>query len=76
MKIAFGTDVGGFEWTENQAKEFSYMAKWGMTPMQAIKSATVVGAELLDTSGRIGEISPGAFADIVAVASDPLYHCT
>ncbi len=76
VKIAFGTDVGGFDWTENQAKEFSYMVKWGMTPMQAIKSATVVGAELLDMSGRIGEISPGAFADIVAVASDPLVDIT
>jgi imidazolonepropionase-like amidohydrolase len=72
VKIAFGTDAGGFEWTENQAKEFSYMVKWGMTPMQAIKSATTVGAELLDMSGKIGEISPGAFADIIAVKEDPL----
>jgi len=46
--------------------------KWGMTPMQAIKSATSVGAELLDQKGKLGEISPGAFADIVAVKDDPL----
>ncbi|MEK6755216.1 MAG: amidohydrolase family protein [Bacteroidota bacterium] len=72
VKIAFGTDAGGFDWKENEAKEFSYMVKWGMTPMQAIKSATTVAAELLDMSGKIGEISAGAFADIVAVKEDPL----
>jgi imidazolonepropionase-like amidohydrolase len=72
VKIAFGTDAGGFAWAENQAKEFSYMVKWGMTPMQAIKSATTVAAELLDMKGKIGEISPGAFADLIAVRSDPL----
>ncbi len=72
VKIAFGTDAGGFDWKENEAKEFSYMVKWGMTPMQAIKSATTVAAELLDMSGKIGEISADAFADIVAVKEDPL----
>ena len=72
VKIAFGTDVGGFDWTENEAKEFSYMVKWGMTPMQAIKAATSVPAELLEMSGKIGEITPGAFADIVAAKEDPL----
>lgn len=72
VKIAFGTDVGGVAWTENEAKEFSYMVKFGMTPMQAIKSATTVAADLLDMTGKIGEISPGAFADIVAVKEDPL----
>lgn len=72
VKIAFGTDAGGFSWLENQAKEFSYMVKWGMTPMQAIRSATTVAAELLDMKGKIGEISPGAFADIIAVKGDPL----
>lgn len=72
VKIAFGTDAGGFSWLENQAKEFSYMVKWGMTPMQAIRSATTVAAELLDMKGKIGEISQGAFADIIAVKGDPL----
>ncbi|MBL7960436.1 amidohydrolase family protein [bacterium] len=72
VKIVFGTDVGGFPWTENQAKEFSYMVKWGMSPMQAIKSATSMAAEMLDAGGKIGEISPGAFADIIAVKEDPL----
>jgi imidazolonepropionase-like amidohydrolase len=72
VKIAFGTDAGGFDWTENEAKEFTYMVKWGMTPMQAIKAATTVAAELLDMNGKIGEITPGAFADIVAAKEDPL----
>lgn len=72
VKIAFGTDAGGFDWTENEAKEFSYMVKWGMTPMQAIKAATTVPAELLEMSGKIGEVTPGAFADIVAAKEDPL----
>jgi imidazolonepropionase-like amidohydrolase len=43
-----------------------------MTPMQAIKAATSVPAELLEMSGKIGEITPGAFADIVAAKEDPL----
>ncbi len=72
VKIAFGTDAGGFAWTENQAKEFSYMVKWGMTPMQAIKSATTVAAELLEMKGQLGEISPSALADIIAVKENPL----
>jgi imidazolonepropionase-like amidohydrolase len=72
VKIAFGTDAGGFAWTENQAKEFSFMVQWGMTPMQAIKSATTVAAELLDMKGKLGEISAGVLADIVAVKGDPL----
>src|SRR6185369_4489826 len=48
VKIAFGTDAGGFAWTENEAKEFSYMVRYGMTPMQAIQSATISAATLLD----------------------------
>jgi imidazolonepropionase-like amidohydrolase len=48
------------------------MVKWGMTPMQAIKAATTVAAALLDMGGKIGEIAPGAFADIVATNDDPL----
>ncbi len=71
-KIAYGTDAGGYAWTENQAKEFSYMVRFGMTPMQAIQSATVVAAELLDAKDHLGAIEPGKFADIVAVDGDPL----
>jgi imidazolonepropionase-like amidohydrolase len=72
VKIAYGTDAGGYAWTENQAKEFSYMVRYGMTPMQAIQSATVVAAELLDRSTDFGAIAPGMFADIVAVNGNPL----
>ena len=72
VKITFGTDAGGFSWTENQAQEFAHMVEWGMSPMQAIRSATVVAAELLEASGQIGEITPGSYADIVAVSGDPL----
>ena len=72
VKIAYGTDVGGYPWTENQAKEFSYMVNYGMTPMQAIRSATVVAAELLEAEDDLGAIEAGKFADIVAVTGDPL----
>jgi imidazolonepropionase-like amidohydrolase len=71
-KIAFGTDVGGFEWTINPAKEFPLMVKYGMTPAQALHAATVSGAELVDMENRIGSVEPGKFADLVAVTGDPL----
>jgi imidazolonepropionase-like amidohydrolase len=72
VKIAYGTDAGGYAWTENQAKEFSYMVRYGMTPMQAIQSATVVSADLLEHPGDFGAIETGKFADIIAVSADPL----
>jgi len=73
VKIAFGTDVGGFPWTEvNQAREFRYYVEYGMRPMDAIRTATTTAAELLGWGDRIGSIEPGKFADIVAVAGDPL----
>jgi imidazolonepropionase-like amidohydrolase len=71
-RISFGTDAGGFAWSVNQAKEFSYMVKYGMTPLQAIQSATTVAAELLSQTQNLGAIEPGKFADIIAVAGDPL----
>jgi imidazolonepropionase-like amidohydrolase len=76
VKIAFGTDAGGFPWTENPAKEFSYMVKWGMTPGQAIRSATSTAAELLGWSEQVGNVEAGKYADIVAVAGDPLKDIT
>lgn len=76
MLISFGTDAGGFPWTENQAQEFSYMVRYGMTPMQAIKSATLVAARLLGQEQNLGSIAPGQFADLVAVAGDPLSDIT
>lgn len=73
VKIAFGTDAGGFDWQKvPQAREFSFYVQWGMTPMQAIKSATTVAAALLNKTGVLGEISNGAMADIIAVDGDPL----
>ncbi len=72
VKIAFGTDVGGFPWTDPIAQEFGYMVKFGMTPIQAIQSATSRAAEMLDMQGQLGIIAPGAYADIIAVQGDPL----
>ena len=72
VKIAFGTDMGGIPWTEPIANEFAYMIKYGMSPMDAIKSATTSAANLLEMKGDIGVIAPGAFADIIAVQGDPL----
>jgi len=77
VKIAFGTDVGGFPWTAlNQAREFRYYVEYGMTPVQAIRTATMTAAELLGWSDRIGSIEPGKHADIVAVRGDPLADIT
>jgi imidazolonepropionase-like amidohydrolase len=74
--ISYGTDAGGYPWTENQAKEFAYMVKYGMTPMQAIKAATSVAAGLLDRGDSLGAVAPGHYADLVAVRGDPLRDIT
>ena len=76
LKIAFGTDAGGFPWTINPAKEFPYMVKWGMTPAQAIQSATVTASQLMGMQDKIGTIEVGKLADIVAVPGDPLADIT
>jgi imidazolonepropionase-like amidohydrolase len=72
VRIAFGTDAGGFDWKINPAKEFSSMVKFGMTPAQAIRSATSTAAELLGTQNETGTIESGKLADIVAVPGNPL----
>jgi imidazolonepropionase-like amidohydrolase len=72
VKIAFGTDVGGFVWTDPIAQEFAREVEFGMTPMQAIQSATSRAAELLGKRGELGVVAPGAFADLVAVSGNPL----
>jgi len=75
VKIVFGTDAGSFEWTDPNspiAAEFARMVEFGMTPMQAIRSATSMPAVMLDMEGQIGVVAPGAFADIIAVQGDPL----
>jgi len=72
VKIAFGTDAGGFEWTINPAKELSLMVKYGMTPAQALRSVTLAGATLMGLESEIGSVEVGKFADLVAVRGNPL----
>jgi imidazolonepropionase-like amidohydrolase len=73
VKIAFGTDAGGFPWTEiNQAQEFEHEVRLGMSPLEAIRSATTVAAELLGLTGSAGAVEKGAWAVLVAVPGDPL----
>jgi imidazolonepropionase-like amidohydrolase len=72
VKIVFGTDIGGIPWSEPMAQEFPHMVELGMSPMDAIKSATSRAADMLDMQGQIGVIAPGAYADIIAVADDPV----
>jgi imidazolonepropionase-like amidohydrolase len=73
VKIVFGTDMGGIPWTEPIAQEFPRMTELGMTPMDAIKSATSRAAEMLEMQGQIGAIAAGAYADLIAVNRDPLH---
>src|SRR3954462_3593229 len=72
VKIVFGTDVGGFAWTEPIAQEFDRMVAFGTTPMDAIRSATSRAADMLDASTDVGSITPGAYADIIAIDGNPL----
>ena len=74
-KMAFGTDAGVYPHGDN-GKQFAKMVEWGMTPMEAITAATVVAAELLGWSDRIGTLQAGRFADLVAVNGDPLSDIT
>jgi len=77
VKIALGTDAGGFDWKEiNEAREFQYYADYGMTPMQAIRTGTSVAAELLGWSEKLGTVEAGKWADLVAVSGDPLKDIT
>jgi imidazolonepropionase-like amidohydrolase len=75
VKIAFGTGVGPFP-HGTQTKEFQYMVKFGMTPAQAIRAATIVDAQMMGWEANIGSIEPGKFADLVAVCGDPLGDIT
>jgi imidazolonepropionase-like amidohydrolase len=73
VRIALGTDVGGFEWTRvSQAEEFGLMTGLGMSHADALRAGTVVAADLLGLDGKAGVIEAGAGADLVAVAGDPL----
>jgi imidazolonepropionase-like amidohydrolase len=70
-KMAFGTDAGVYP-HGNNAKQFFYMVKFGMTPAQAIRTATTNSADLIGRAQDVGTIQPGKYADIIAVDSDPL----
>jgi len=71
VKMSFGTDAGVCPHGIN-ARQFAFMVKYGMTPMQAIQSATSNAADLLGKSNLLGSLQPGKYADIIAVLGDPL----
>ena len=71
VKIAFGTDAGVYPHGWN-GKQFSHMVKWGMTPMQAIQSATINSADLMGWENEVGSLKPGKYADIIAVEGNPV----
>jgi imidazolonepropionase-like amidohydrolase len=75
VKMSFGTDAGVCPYGTS-GKQFAFMVKYGMTPMQAIQSATTNAADLLGKSDVLGSIKPGKFADLVAVQGDPLADVT
>lgn len=75
VKIAFGTDAGVSKHGRN-ADEFELMVKWGMTPTEAIKAATVNAADLLGLASEIGSVEVGKSADLIAVTGDPLTDVT
>lgn len=82
VRITYGTDAGGYAWTEPQARELSMMVKYGMRPVDALKSATSVAARLLDPmcppdakvcpGSDVGELATGKYADLIAVDGNPL----
>ena len=71
IRMIYGTDAGIYPHGDN-ARQFAVMVRYGMTPMQAIQSATVNAADALGLAGQVGELSAGAYADLIAVADDPL----
>ena len=75
VKIAYGTDSGVYP-HRFAGRQMAKMVKHGMTPMQAIQSATTVCAELLGWEDRVGSLEPGRFADLIAVDGDPLTDIT
>jgi imidazolonepropionase-like amidohydrolase len=76
VKIAYGTDAGGFPWDINLAVQFKRMVELGMTPAQAIRSATLDAAELMHWQDQVGSLEAGKMADIIAVPGDPLKDVT
>lgn len=70
VKIAYGTDIGGYDWHEPQTKDFEFMVQYGYTPLQAIQTATTNAAALLGQP-MLGEIKTGNYADMIAIKGDP-----
>ncbi|HSQ98999.1 MAG TPA: amidohydrolase family protein [Sphingomicrobium sp.] len=70
-KMTFGTDAGVYPYGLG-ARQFAYMVRYGMTPIQAIQSATTEAARALGKDGQVGAVTPGAYGDLVAVEGDPL----
>lgn len=75
VKIAFGTDTGVSRHGDN-AREFALLVKAGLTPMEAIRAATVAGADNIGKSDSIGTLEPGKYGDLIAVNGDPLADIT
>lgn len=75
VRIAFGTDAAVYPHGDN-AKQFAYMVRYGMTPLEALRTATINAAELFGWADRVGAIAPGKFADLIAVEGDPLADIT
>ncbi|MGE5321843.1 MAG: amidohydrolase family protein [Actinomycetota bacterium] len=73
VKMAFGTDAGVYPHGDN-AKQFAYMVKYGMTPAQAIRAATSSAADLIGRAKDVGTVEAGKYADLIAVSSDPLQN--
>ena len=71
LRMGYGTDAGVYPHGDNR-KQFPKMVEWGMTPMQALRSATSDAAELLGWSDKVGSVEAGRYADLVAVSGDPL----
>jgi imidazolonepropionase-like amidohydrolase len=72
-KMAFGTDAGVYPHGDN-AKQFFYMVKFGLTPAQAIRAATSSAADLIGRAKDVGTLEAGKFADVIAVTDDPLQN--
>jgi imidazolonepropionase-like amidohydrolase len=71
VKMTFGTDAGVYPYGLG-ARQFAYMVRFGMTPMQAVQSATSEAARALGKESEVGSLAPGAFGDLIAVTGDPL----
>ncbi len=75
VRMVFGSDAGVMP-HDQAPRQFAVMVRYGMTPLEAIRAATVNAAEALEKTGDLGQIAPGRFADMVAVAGDPLADVT